>query len=155
MKPLKFLLFGLLLLGLGAVAGPARADDLSISIGLPPTDEISPPPASAAPGPPPHAPAHGLRRQYRYYPDARVYFDPGRLLWFYTDGHNWQFGASLPLAIRAQLGSHVSLELATREPWRYNPEHVKKYPPGQWKKAHGHGGKHGKSEPPGQAKKPQ
>ena len=38
-------------------------------------------------GPPPHAPAHGYRAKhtYRYYPDASVYFDISRKIYFYLE----------------------------------------------------------------------
>lgn len=53
-------------------------------------------------GPPPHAPAWGYRakRQYRFYPGAKVYYDPGRRVWFYRevieDRHVWRSAPRLP-----------------------------------------------------------
>jgi hypothetical protein len=69
-------------------------------------------------GPPAHAPAHGYRakHQYRYYPS------------------NWEVGASLPGSLRVGLGDSVSIELDTAKPYTHHAEHVKKFPPKQFKK---------------------
>ena len=81
-------------------------------------------------GPPAHAPAHGYRakRQYRYYPDQKVYHDAEKGLYFYLKGDNWEVGASLPSNLKAGLGESVTLELDTDKPYVHNAEHVKKYP---------------------------
>jgi hypothetical protein len=86
-------------------------------------------------GPPAHAPAHGYRAkyQYRYYPDRSVYYDTSRKIYFYLQGSNWEFGASLPASFRAGLGDFVNLEMDTGKPYLYHGQHVKKYPPGQVK----------------------
>jgi len=82
-------------------------------------------------GPPAHAPAHGYRakHQYRYYPSCRVYHDTGRELYFYLKGDNWEVGATLPSHLKAGLGESVTLELNTDNPYVYNAEHIKQYPP--------------------------
>lgn len=69
-------------------------------------------------GPPAHAPAHGYRRKfcYRYYPQAEVYHDTERGLWFYTDGKSWRAGAKLPIDLGRELGGHVSIELESENP---------------------------------------
>jgi len=87
-------------------------------------------------GPPPHAPAHGYRAKhhYRYYPSSSVYYDNDRKLYFYLKGDNWEVGASLPNNILVRLGDYVSIEMETDQPYVYNADHVKKYPPGQMKK---------------------
>jgi len=85
-------------------------------------------------GPPAHAPAHGYRakHQYRYYPDAGVYYEADRGAYFYLDSGEWRISVSLPHSIH--LGSaYVSLELDTDEPYRYHDEHKEKYPPGKKK----------------------
>ncbi len=48
--------------------------------------DVVAPPAAVKPGPPPHAKAYGhrARHHYHYYPDAYVYFDTGRGLYFYS-----------------------------------------------------------------------
>ena len=87
-------------------------------------------------GPPAHAPAHGYRakHQYRYYPSRSVYYDTGRGLYFYLKGDNWEVGASLPESLRVGLGDSVSIELDTAKPYIHHAEHVKKFPPKQFKK---------------------
>ena len=98
--------------------------------------EPPPPPPPREPGPPPWAPAHGYRakHQYRYYPEARVYYDTGRSLYFYYEGGRWGASVSLPSSIRINVSDYVSLEMDTDEPYRYDSDVVKKYPPGQQKK---------------------
>jgi hypothetical protein len=88
-------------------------------------------------GPPPWAPAHGRRAkyQYHYYPDAYVYFDTGRRIYFYYQNNQWQFSASLPSGIRITVGEHVALEMDTDKPYQFHSDVVKSYPPGQLKKA--------------------
>ena len=87
-------------------------------------------------GPPAHAPAHGYRakHQYHYFPSSSVYHDPDRGLYFYFSGSNWRVSASLPMVLRMNLGSSVSIEMNTDKPYIYNSEHRKQYPPGQMKK---------------------
>jgi hypothetical protein len=84
-------------------------------------------------GPPDHAPANGYRAQfqYRYYPDAEVYYDAGRKLYFYFEGNGWRIGASLPSSLQASLSDSVNLELDTDKPFLYHDDHKAQYPPGQ------------------------
>ena len=81
-------------------------------------------------GPPAHAPAHGYRakHKYQYYPDCKVYHDTDRGVYFYLKGDNWEVGASLPLPLKDNLGTSVSLELDTDKPYAHNAEHTKQYP---------------------------
>lgn len=88
-------------------------------------------------GPPAHARAHGYRAKYhyRYYPDASVYYNTAKGVYFYIAQGKWQVSVSLPSSIR--LGSaYVSLELDTEKPYTYHHEHKAKYPPGKNKKKH-------------------
>ena len=87
-------------------------------------------------GPPSHAPAHGYRAKYRfrYYSDAHVYFDVGRKLYFFLDGPNWRFSATLPRHLRPKLGGFVELEMDTDSPFTHFKEHKKKYPTVKLKK---------------------
>jgi hypothetical protein len=75
-------------------------------------------------GPPPHAPAHGYRRKfsYHYYPQAEIYHDVERGLWFYTDGKEWKAGAKVPIELGENLGGHVVVELESDSP---QSEHTK------------------------------
>lgn len=82
------------------------------------------------PGPPSHAKAHGYRAKhsYRYYPDASVYFDSDRELYFYLDSSSWRVSVNLPDRLRIELGHHVSIELDTERPYDHYKEHRQKYP---------------------------
>ena len=129
---LKVVLTGMIALGLfvtnsGCSVGVVYDD---------PTYRSEPPPPPREPGPPPWAPAHGYRakHQYRYYPEARVYYDTGRSLYFYYEGGRWGASVSLPSSIRINVSDYVSLEMDTDEPYRYDSDVIKKYPPGQQKK---------------------
>lgn len=81
-------------------------------------------------GPPDHAPAHGYRNKYRYhyYPDAGVYFDLDRKIYFYLD-HGWRSAVVLPRHLRVILGGPVTLNLDLAEPYYRYDEHRSKYPP--------------------------
>lgn len=98
--------------------------------------EPPPPPPPREPGPPPWAPAHGYRakHQYRYYPESHVYYDTGRRVFFYYEGGKWGASVSLPSSFRIDVNDYVNLEMDTDEPYRYDSDVVKKYPPGQQKK---------------------
>jgi hypothetical protein len=98
--------------------------------------EPPPPPPPHEPGPPPWAPAHGYRakHQYRYYPESHVYYDTGRRVYFYYEGGRWGASVSLPSSIRIDVNDYVGLEMDTDEPYKYDSDVVKKYPPGQQKK---------------------
>ena len=87
-------------------------------------------------GPPSHAPAHGYRAKhnYHYYPTEQVYFDSNRGLYFYLSNRIWEISTKLPLNLKVQLGSHVSIEMETDKPYVKHAVHKAKYPPGQWKK---------------------
>jgi hypothetical protein len=94
------------------------------------------PPPPPEPGPPPWAPAHGYRakHQYRYFPDSHLYYDTGRRVYFYYEGGRWGTSVSLPSSIHIDVNDFVSVEMDTDEPYRYDSDIVKKYPPGQKKK---------------------
>lgn len=97
-------------------------------------------------GPPPHAPAHGYRakHQYHYYPNAYVYFDMSRNVYFYLEGDHWKMSASLPNCLAVQLGHHVLIEMDSDKPYMQFESHKKKYPPGQRKKEKNWAKKHNK-----------
>jgi hypothetical protein len=83
-------------------------------------------------GPPDHAPAHGYRAKYKYYPDSEVYYDTNRGLYFYYEDGEWHASVSLPRSIT--LGTeYVTMELDTDKPYTRHGEHTEKYPPGQGK----------------------
>lgn len=107
-----------------SVAGCQR---IGIGAGSSPTP--APPPQEVKSGPPAHAPAHGYRAkyQYRYYPDAEVYYDTGRNLYFYMTGGQWTASVSLPSSIRLNT-SFVSLELDSSRPYEYHDQQKAKHP---------------------------
>ena len=81
-------------------------------------------------GPPPHAPAWGYRakHQYRYYPDAFVYFDVTRKVYFYLEGPNWHMAVTLPSYYSGKLRGYVLIEMATDTPYLQFERHRKDYP---------------------------
>lgn len=115
--------------------------------------------------PPPWAPAHGRRAHeaievrpvvreysYIYYPAYQVYYAPQQQMWFWMNGGNWQFGASLPLAyarysyatggVSVMLHSdrpyveHAYVEQTYGRPWREKHRHADH---GDWHhERHGH-----------------
>lgn len=97
-------------------------------------------------GPPPWAPAHGYRAKYRYhyYPDAAVYLDVSRGVYFHVQNGRWIAAASLPKSLASSLGTYVVLEMDTERPYEFHKEVIKKYPPGQTKKQ---GKSHGSGKP--------
>ena len=94
-------------------------------------DEAAPP--MLAKGPPAHAPAHGRRKQerfqYKYYPDAEVYFDPSRNLYFYLSGGSWVAKATLPRRLKVNLGGSVELDMDLAKPYKLHKEHLELHPP--------------------------
>lgn len=89
--------------------------------------------------PPEHAPAHGRRAQqryqYHYYPNAQVYFDLDRKLYFYISANRWKVSVSLPEYFRRRLNDHhVPLDMAVAKPYQEFRQHKKQYPPGLAKK---------------------
>ena len=79
--------------------------------------------------PPSHAPAHGLRHRYHYYPSAEIYFDIGRNMYFYLDSRNqWSFSVNLTIHLRSHLhGGYVEIEMDNDRPYSRHKYHKKKY----------------------------
>ena len=72
--------------------------------------------------------------RYHYYPDAHVYFDVRRRLYFYlSDGH-WKVAIKLPHHLRIRLGGHVNVDLRSSKPYRYHHDHRRRFPPGHYKR---------------------
>jgi len=124
-----------------ALLAPAQAQiDVTLSAEIRLGRALPPPPPevviieeSGPSGPPPWAPAHGIRRNrgYYYYPGADVYFRPEDRMWFYLDGSNWRFGVSLPTSIRVDFDRSVSLTMDTEQPYQFH-EKVRTYYPGDY-----------------------
>ena len=70
-------------------------------------------------GPPSHAKAHGYRAKhtYRYYADAKVYYDVSRGSYFYLEGDNWRASVSLPDSLKVRLGDFVTVEMDSDKPY--------------------------------------
>lgn len=101
--------------------------------GAPPGD---PPVYNNKGGPPPWAPAHGYRakHRYRYYPSSRVYYEEERGTYFYYQDGHWKVSISLPSDIHVDMNDYVSLAMDSDEPYQYDHEVTKRYPPGQLQK---------------------
>jgi len=80
--------------------------------------------------PPAYAPAYG-RGYYRYYyyPNAEIYFDVGRNMYFYLDSvGRWSFSVNLPLHLRSYLHSgYVEIEMEDDRPYLRHKYHRKEY----------------------------
>jgi hypothetical protein len=63
---------------------------------------------------------------YVYYPDAEVYFEPHRQVYYWSDGGSWRSGARVPQNI--VLRSHVTVNLDSSEPYKHHDEVRAKYP---------------------------
>ncbi len=125
-----FSFYIILILALSACIGTGTGFNISLTKG-------SPPPSGKKVekhGPPDHAKAYGRRAKhdYRYYPDAQVYFDIHRKVYFYIDGRGWKMSVNLPYKIK--LAGHVTIEMDTDKPYKDFKRHKAKYPPGQMKK---------------------
>lgn len=86
-------------------------------------------PQSHRHGPRDNAPAYGHHSQYRYYyyPDAAVYYDPDRDLYFYLDD-GWRSAERLPIRFLRLLGDRVLLSMDSARPYSRYGEHRKAYP---------------------------
>jgi hypothetical protein len=78
--------------------------------------------------PPAHAKAHGVKKKYRYYPEANVYFDPIGKRYTYMNGGRWVSGATLPNTIRL-IGAFSDFDFDGDDPWKENSQHKQKYKP--------------------------
>lgn len=83
---------------------------------------------ASAQNPPAHAKAHGVKKKYRYYPDANVYFDPIGKRYTYLNGGKWTTGATLPNTIRL-VGAFNDFDFDGDDPWKENSKHKEKYKP--------------------------
>lgn len=84
--------------------------------------------AVSAQNPPAHAKAHGVKKKYRYYPEANVYFDPVAKRYTYLKAGSWTTVISLPTSIRL-VGSYNDFDFDGDNPWKDNSVHKTKYKP--------------------------
>ena len=88
------------------------------------------------------APAWAGDRDYRFYPQADVYYDSGRTGYYYKKDGQWTFGAVLPDRLKVKLGD-FEIVLGDDQPYRRHEEHVRQYEqrkkggPPPWAPAHG------------------
>lgn len=77
----------------------------------------APPPASVA------------YYDYWYYPDAQVYFDTQRRVYFYFTNQRWVETRVLPSYWRSRLHGYVPIHSRNARPYLEYREHSRKYPP--------------------------
>ena len=65
---------------------------------------------------------------YDYYPEAEVYFDVDRHLYFYRDGGKWTMSVALPSVFRNDIGRSVRIEMESANPFERHRDHLKSYP---------------------------
>ena len=114
------------------LASTAAAADLEIKIPLPPIPRIvipkPPVPRITIEVPrPPNQPVPPAPRRYEYYPEARVYFDPARQLYFFMEANQWAAKPFLPPQIKVRVGSPIIVVLDTERPYEYDDEVRQKY----------------------------
>ena len=66
------------------------------------------------------SPAVEASYSYVYYPDAEVYYEPQRHVYFWADGGAWRSGPHVPGNI--VLRSSVTVKLNSSEPYRHHEE---------------------------------
>lgn len=110
-----------------------RTTAVGVNIGWEPNSEISQAhdcKKKGKGGPPAHAKAYGCQAKhtYHYYPNAKVYFDISKEVFFYMKGQSWQEAASLPGGSHVQLGDYVAIQMDSDKPYTRFIDHKKKYP---------------------------
>lgn len=80
--------------------------------------------------PPPHHHHHGPHYRYYYYPDASVYYDTDRRVYYFLD-NGWRSGGRLPRALAVRLDDPVLIEMDSSAPYERYDEHRAAYPPHQ------------------------
>ncbi len=71
-------------------------------------------------------PPIGPSYSYEYYPDAEVYYQPQRQVYYWSEGGSWRSGPRAPQNI--VLRTHVTVNLNSREPYRQHNEVRARYP---------------------------
>jgi len=123
-----------LVMGATAVflASAAAAADFEIKIPLPPIPRfvIPKPPVPRITIESPRSATKRVSptpRRYEYYPEAHVYFDPARRLYFFREANRWAAKAFLPPQIKVRVGSSVIVDLDTERPYEYDDEVKQRY----------------------------
>ena len=71
-------------------------------------------------------PVEDTSYSYVYYPDAEVYYEPHRQVYYWPEGGQWRSGARAPRSV--VLRSHVTVNLNSPEPYRHHDEVRARYP---------------------------
>ena len=74
-------------------------------------------------------PASMVYYDYWYYPDAQVYFDTNRRVYFYLSNQRWVETKVLPPSWRSRLHGYVPIHSRNARPYIEYREHTRKYPP--------------------------
>lgn len=132
-----------LIIGTAAIfPASATAQELDIRVPLPPVPKfvVPKPPARKNQIQPdmnqpsvPQYPRSGAPRddggvsskgghRYDYFPEAQVYFDPARQLYFFRQANRWAAKATLPPEINVRIGPRVTVELDSERPYEFHDE---------------------------------
>lgn len=91
------------------------------------------PQAAAPDGTPPRTEADnstsGKIFHYDYYPEAEVYFDINRHLYFYRKDREWTMSVALPTIFQESIGRAVRIEMGIATPYERHRTHRERYPP--------------------------
>lgn len=70
------------------------------------------------------------KKRYLYYPDQKVYFQPGTKVYYYNKGGKWTKTRRLPLNIRVRGQKAVQIETQEDTPYKMHRFHSRDYPAG-------------------------
>jgi len=68
--------------------------------------------------------------QYRYYPQASMYYDEGRGIYFYQQNGQWQQTKNLPSSMQTLVNTHIPLQMNTNTPYTFHPQVSQTYTTG-------------------------
>lgn len=70
----------------------------------------------------------GEEQHYYYYPQVKIYFSLEREVYYYFYEGQWQVASQLPANVNLR-GRRVRLDMFGEEPYNWQPEVEKRYPP--------------------------
>lgn len=70
---------------------------------------------------------HSVSRDYYYYPDAQVYFDPGVRFYYWRDGGEWRHGPRVPGGVVLRSESRVRFRSDAEQPYRVHDRVVQRF----------------------------
>jgi len=68
--------------------------------------------------------------QYRYYPQASLYYDEGRGLYFYQQNGQWLQTQTVPAGLQTLVNRYVPMQMNTNLPYTYHPQISQTYTAG-------------------------